>query len=72
MGHHWSMTVDLNSCIGCGACTASCNVENNIPVIGRNEVYKSREMHWIRIDRYFNGNPDNPNVTFQPLMWPTL
>ncbi len=67
-GHHWSMTIDLNACIGCGACTASCNVENNIPVIGRNEVYKSREMHWIRIDRYFNGNPDNPNTTFQPML----
>lgn len=67
-GHHWSMTIDLNACIGCGTCTAACNVENNIAVIGRNEVYKSREMHWIRIDRYFNGNPDNPNTTFQPML----
>lgn len=67
-GHHWSMAVDLNSCIGCGACQMSCNVENNIPVIGREEVYKSREMHWIRIDRYYNGDPNNPDVTFQPMM----
>jgi molybdopterin-containing oxidoreductase family iron-sulfur binding subunit len=62
------MAVDLNSCIGCGACQMSCNVENNIPVIGREEVYKSREMHWIRIDRYYNGDPNNPDVTFQPMM----
>jgi molybdopterin-containing oxidoreductase family iron-sulfur binding subunit len=67
-GHHWSMAVDLNSCIGCGACVMACNVENNIPVVGRKEIYKTRSMHWIRIDRYYSGDPDNPDVAFQPLM----
>jgi molybdopterin-containing oxidoreductase family iron-sulfur binding subunit len=67
-GHHWSMAVDLNACIGCGACVMSCNVENNIPVVGRKEASNTRSMHWIRIDRYYSGNPDNPDVAFQPLM----
>lgn len=67
-GHHWSMAVDLNSCIGCGACVMSCNVENNIPVIGRAEMTNTRSMHWLRIDRYYSGNPDNPDVAFQPMM----
>lgn len=67
-GHHWSMAVDLNSCTGCGACVMACNVENNIPVVGRTEIYKTRSMHWMRIDRYYSGDPDNPDVAFQPLM----
>lgn len=67
-GHHWSMAVDLNACIGCGACVISCNVENNVPVIGRKEMSNTRSMHWIRIDRYYSGDPDNPDVAFQPLM----
>jgi MoCo/4Fe-4S cofactor protein with predicted Tat translocation signal len=67
-GHHWSMAVDLNSCIGCGACVISCNVENNVPVIGRKEMSNTRSMHWLRIDRYYSGDPDNPDVAFQPLM----
>lgn len=67
-GHHWSMAVDLNSCIGCGACVISCNIENNIPVVGRAEMSNTRSMHWLRIDRYYSGNPDNPDVAFQPMM----
>jgi MoCo/4Fe-4S cofactor protein with predicted Tat translocation signal len=67
-GHHWGMTVDLNACVGCGACVVACSVENNVPVVGKRQVYRSQEMHWLRIDRYFNGNPDNPDVSFQPMM----
>jgi molybdopterin-containing oxidoreductase family iron-sulfur binding subunit len=58
----------MNSCIGCGACVVACNVENNIPIVGRTEVYRGHEMHWMRIDRYFSGDPDNPDVSFQPMM----
>lgn len=67
-GHHWGMVVDLNACIGCGACVVACSIENNVPVVGRRQVYRSQEMHWLRIDRYYNGNPDNPDVAFQPIM----
>lgn len=67
-GMKWGMYVDLNSCIGCGACQVACVSENNVPVVGKKEVARHHEMTWLRIDRYFYGDLENPKVVYQPMM----
>lgn len=66
--YRWGMSIDLTKCSGCGACMAACAIENNVPQVGREQILLGREMHWVRLDRYFAGDVDNPQVTFQPMM----
>jgi MoCo/4Fe-4S cofactor protein with predicted Tat translocation signal len=67
-GIKWGMNIDMNTCTGCHACVVACTAENNVAVVGKTEVTRAHDMHWLRIDRYFSGSLENPNVVFQPML----